>query len=85
MQTGLKKIKKNSKCTGVIVEQNNFINFFAFSPQEALIRKILAKPFKVPIPNYQGTMLETIRSFKCSDVKLSLMRNHQHHQVVINA
>lgn len=26
----------------------------SFSAHEALIRKILAKPFKVPIPNYQG-------------------------------
>ena len=25
-----------------------------FLQQEALIRKILAKPFKVPLPNYQG-------------------------------
>lgn len=27
----------------------------SFSVHEALIRKILAKPFKVPIPNYQGS------------------------------
>jgi DNA repair and recombination RAD54-like protein len=25
-----------------------------FALQEALIRKLLSKPFKVPIPNYQG-------------------------------
>ena len=41
-------LKKN------LAEKNNDMNCFVFLQQEALIRKILAKPFKVPLPNYQG-------------------------------
>ena len=41
---------------GVIVEKLLllFFKFYFFLFQEALIRKILSKPFKIPIPNYKG-------------------------------
>ena len=37
-----------------ILQRKIMIWIVLFLKQEALIRKILAKPFKVPLPNYQG-------------------------------